>query len=359
MRDLEKRIALHKAFWNGDPMSEPLVSYRIGDYFFSDKFEANRKLLEKNHLVLPEEVIVDDYLPDYERMYRDCEETGQTAFFTAEPCTGIPWLEGMCGCPILGEDVAFMATPTADCIEDIGEIKLDPENPWVKKYVEFLDKLVKLSNGRFPVGEPILRGTTDVIGTMIGQSEMACATMTDPDLMHKSISQVAEMLRQLIELQYQHVPAFYDGYAAGFYHLWAPGKLIWYQEDLSAILSQKHYEEFLREPAEYICSGYDHTFVHLHPNSFFHLDGILSLQNLRAVQINKDVSGPTVEQMLPVFQRVLDADKRLIVWGDLTEDEVQMIITTLPHKGLFLNIISPTVEQAKEMQKKITNCWNK
>ena len=357
MRDLERRLALHRAYWAGGEMEEPLVSYRIGYYFFADKFKANLPLLEKNHLVTPEQIDVDAYLPDYERMYQACEQTGQTAFFTAEPCTGIPWLEAMCGCPIRGEEVAFMATQTCDDIEDVGEIGYDPENPWAKRYMEFLDKLVTLSDGRFPVGQPIMRGTTDVVGSMMGQSEMACAAMTDPELLRQRLNESAELLRQVIAEQYRHVPAFYDGWAAGFYHLWAPGKLIWYQEDLSAILSKKHFDEFLREPAEQICGGYDYTFMHLHPNSFFHLDGILSLKGLRAVQINKDVSGPTVEQMIPVFRKVLEAGKRLIVWGNLTEEEIRLVMRKLPHMGLFLNVISPSVDEAKQLQSVISTAW--
>lgn len=357
MRNLEKRLALHKAFWDGAVMDEPIVSFRIGDYFFADKFKANLPLLVKGHVLTPEQVMVDDYLEDYERMYLDCERTGQSAFFTADPCTGIPWIEGMVGCSIVGEEVSFMATPTCESIEEIGEIQFDPSHPWMQKYIEFLEKLGKLSADRFPVGQPIMRGTTDVIGTMMGQSELACATMTDPELVHLRFGQVATLLRAVIEEQYRHVKPFLGGYAAGFYHLWAPGSLIWYQEDLSAILSKRHFDEYLRETSERICSGYDYSFVHLHPNSFFHLDGILSLKNLCAVQINKDVSGPTVEEMLPVFRRVLDADKRLIIWGDLTEAEISMIMEVLPHKGLFLNVIAPTVEAAQAINEIAVSKW--
>ena len=355
MRDLEKRIALHKAFWNGEPMDQPIVSYRIGDYFFANKFQANLPLLVKDTLVTPDMVDVDAYMDDYERMYQMSEETGQSAFFTVEPNTGIPWMEGMAGCPIRGEEVAFMATEVGDDIEAVGEIALDRQNPWFLKYVEFLDKLVKLSDGRFPVGEPIMRGTTDVLGCMIGQSTMACAVMEEPEQVQRIFGQVAQMLRDVIEEQWRHVPKFYGGYAAGFYHLWAPEKIIWYQEDLSAILSPWHYDQFLKDVSSKICQGYNYSFVHLHPNSFFHLDGILAQPNLKAVQINKDVTGPTVEEMIPVFHRVLNAGKRLIVWGDLTNAEVTMLMEELPHHSLFLNVITPTVDGAKEIQEIVSS----
>lgn len=357
MRDLDRRIELHKAYWEGRALAEPIASYRIGDYFFANKFKANSNLLKKGTQVTADMIHVDDYMEDYQRMYQMSEEIGQTAFFTVEPNTGIPWMEGMAGCPILGEESAFMAIPVGECVEDLVDIRLERDNPWFLKYIEFVEKLVVFADGRMPVGEPIMRGTTDVIGCLIGQSEMACAVMTDPEIMRKVFGQVAVMLKEVIAEQWKRVPEFYGGYSSGFYHLWAPGKMIWYQEDLSAVLSPWHYDEFLRETSAYICEGYDYTFTHLHPNSFFHLDGILSQKGLRAVQINKDVSGPTVEQMLPNFQKVLAADKRLIVWGDLTREEVAMLMDELPHKSLFLNVVAPALEEAKAINDIITTHW--
>ena len=359
MRDLEKRIKLHREFWDGAPLSEPVVSYKIGDYFFADKFRANLPLLEKGTISTTDMVDVDAYMVDYEEMYQMSEKTGQTGFFTAEPNTGIPWIEGMVGCPIQGEEVAFMGMPILDDINDVSDLILEDNNPWLLKYLEFVEKLVALSKGRFPVGQPIMRGSTDVLGCLIGQSNMALAVMIEPEKTKKLFNQVAEMLRKIIYEQFKRVPEFYGGYAAGFYHLWSPGKQIWYQEDLSAILSPKHYDEFLKETSEIICKGYDYTFVHLHPNSFFHLDGILKQPLLKAVQINKDVSGPTVEEMIPVFRRVYDANKRLIVWGDLTIDETKMLMEELPQHSLFMNIVAPTVEYAQELQEIISSKWKK
>ena len=359
MRDILRRIALHRSFWSGAPMDEPIVTYRIGDYFFANKFKANLPLLENGRPLAPEDVDVDAYLEDYERMYMECESTGQSGFFACEPCTGIPWIEGMMGCPISGGSVSFVATHVCDSLFDIdiGELKLDHQNPWLLKYIEFLDKLTALAAGRFPVGQPIIRGTTDVIGTMIGHSELACSAITDPEIMREALSQIAEVQREIIAEQYRHIKPFHGGYAAGFYHLWAPGTIIWYQEDLSAILSKHHFDEYIRDTSEHICSGYDYSFVHLHPNSFFHLDGILSLQNLSAVQINKDVGGPSVEKMLPLFRQVVAADKRLILWGDFTPEEVTMVMDALPHKGLAFNIVASTVDDAKGINEIIVSRW--
>lgn len=353
MNLIEKRLLMHKDFWEGKPQKTPLVSYRIGDYFFSNKFKANLPLLEKGKIITPDMIDVDAYLEDYDRMYRQSEEIGQSAFFTVEPCVGFPWMEAILGCQVVGAEVAFVSHQKFNSIEDLKDLHLDTNNPWYRKYIEFLDKLTLHSKGRYPVGQPIMRGVTDTLGALIGQEEMACSLITDPELTREVFLRIVNVHRAIIEEQYRHVQPFHGGYAAGFYHVWSPGKMIWYQEDLSALMSPQHYNQYLRETANNICSGYDYSLLHLHPSSFHLIDNILSIEGLKLVEINKDVGGPSAAEMLPEFQKVLAADKRLVVWGDLVEDEIDVVLDHLPAHSIFLNIVAPSVERACEINEHI------
>ncbi|HBR04002.1 MAG TPA: hypothetical protein DD738_15485 [Ruminiclostridium sp.] len=353
MYSIEDRLLLHREFWEGKTQKAPLVSYRIGDYFFSNKFQANLPLLEKGKVVTPDMIDVEAYLEDFDRMYAQCEEIGQTAFFTVEPCVGFPWMEAILGCDVIGGEVAFISDPKFESIEDLEDLHLDKNNPWYIKYIEFLDKLTRHAKGRYPVGQPIMRGVTDTVGALIGQEEMACSLITDPELTGEIFMKVSNVQRAVIEEQYRHIQPFHGGYSAGFYHLWAPGKFIWYQEDLSALMSPPHFDQFLRKTANNTCSGYDYTLLHLHPSSFFHLDKILSIKGLKVVEINKDVGGPSITEMLSQFRQVLEAGKHLMVWGDLTEAEVDLILGNLPSRRLFFNIIAPTVDRAREINEHI------
>lgn len=357
MMPLEERLRLHTAFWDGSEMQEPLVSFRIGDYFFADKFEANKPLLVPQTVVTPDMIPVDAFLADYEHMYRECEETGQSGFFTAEPCTGFPWMEAMMGAKVLGAGSAFVTHPRCGTLEDLGGIRFDSKNPWAQIYFEFLTKLVRLSGGRFPVGQPILRGFSDCVGALIGQTELVYALMDQPALLRERFEEIAHFQTALLDEHYRRVSTFHGGYAVGFYHLWAHGKVIWYQDDLTALMSPAHYQGFVKEPSSKICAYCDYSLVHLHSSSFFHLDGILSLPQLKAVEINKDVGGLSVHQMIPEFRRVINAEKSLVVWGSLTKTEISEIMGNLPHKRLHFNLIVPTVGDAKELNGYIKDLW--
>ena len=354
---LEERLQLHKDFWDMKEMSEPIVTYRKEDFFYTNKYEAASEIRKKNVYPTPDMVHVDDFLEDYETQYQDCEVMEQTGFWTAEPYLGIPWMEAMVGCPFVGEEDAFMALSTCNSLEEIGDLHITENNPWVQKYLEFIDKLVKFSDGRFPVGQSLLRGVTDVVGTKMGQAEFPYAVMDEPELIMQKFMEVAESLRFLHEETYKRIPSWNGGYAGGLYSVWAPGKIVWFQEDLAAILSKVHYNQFIRSTSEYIMKGYDYTMVHLHPSSFHHLDDMLKVPQIRCMQINEDVSGPTVQDMIPQFKKCLEAGKTLMILAILDPDDVAYVMDHLPHYGLFFHLAVPDIDYAKEINKVLKTRW--
>jgi DNA-binding FadR family transcriptional regulator len=344
---LEERLALHRTFWTQKQQPRPLASFRVGDFFFARHFQAALPLLEPDKFISPEMLNVSEFLPDYERMFREAEELGQDCFWTGEPYTGIPWMEAILGCPIRAGKESFTSRPwLSSPAEALEKVHIDPQNPWLAKYLEFTTALAKHSRGRYPVGMPIMRGPTDMLGALLGQQEMVVALMeTDPRVMLKLIERVTRAFLAVIEAQRRLTPPFYGGQALGFYHLWAPGKAIWFQDDLSSILSPKLYRQFFLDSARMILTGHDHTAVHLHPNSFFILDELLGLENLKAVQVNKDISGPGIKEMLPVLAKIMQT-RGLILWGDLTVEDLELVWKNLPCRGLALNVVAPTQEEA-------------
>jgi DNA-binding FadR family transcriptional regulator len=344
---LVERLALHRTFWAREQQPRPLASFRVGDFFFARHFQAALPLLEPGKTMLPEMLNVSEFLPDYERMFHEAEELGPDGFWTAEPYTGIPWMEAILGCPIRAGQESFTSQPwLASPEEALEKVRFDPLNPWLAKYLEFTAALAKQSRGRYPVGMPIMRGPTDMLGALLGQQQMVMALMDeDPRIMLSLIERVTLAFLSVIEAQGRLTPPFYGGQALGFYHIWAPGKAIWFQDDLSSILSPTLYRQFFLGSARMILAGHDQTAVHLNPNSFFILDELLSLENLKTIQVNKDVSGPGIREMLPVLAKIMQT-RGLILWGDLTVEDLELVKKNLPCRGLALNVVAPSPEEA-------------
>lgn len=346
---IAERLHMHRLYWQREEQPYPLAAFRVAkDFFFSRHFQAAQPLLVLGKRIKPEMLTVEEFLPDYERMFQDSERIPQDGFWTAEPFTGIPWMEAMLGCEIYAAEESFISKPWLKDLDQVETLRLDRENPWLQKYLEFTDALVAFFKGRFPVGMPIMRGPSDMVGALMGQAEMVYALQDEPERMKTLFQKVTEIFLQVQKLQGSRIPPFFGGWSLGFYHVWCPGPSIWYQDDLSALLSPELFRSFLVPTSRRICEGFPYTAVHLHPASFFLLDDILSNERLTAVEVNKDVGGPSVEEMLPELEKIL-ARKNLILWGDLTIQDLEVVRKRLPLRGLFFHIIASSVEEAEEL----------
>jgi hypothetical protein len=76
---------------------------------------------------------------------------------------------------------------------------------------------------------------------------------------------------------------------------------------------------------------------------------MLSNERLRVIQINKDVGGPCVEAMLPEFRKTLEKGRNLVIWGDLTIEDIKIDYDNLPPEGIFFNLVEPDFAAAEKV----------
>ena len=351
---IEERLQACRDFWEGKEQKHPLVVFRLGQVFFSKEFRAVDSLLHMGTQVTADMLRVKEFLPDYERMYQDLEKVSMDGIFSADPCTGIPWMEAILGAKVEGTNVSFVSHPTLTDVEQLQDLSFSRENPWYQKYLEFSRKLTALSEGRFPVAQPILRGVTDTVGSILGQQNLVWGIIDEPDFIRKAFDVVVDAQRALIEDQYKVIQPYHGGYNLGFYHIWAPGKVLWFQEDLAALLSPQHFDEFLFRTYNRYVEGYDYTTVHLHPTAFHHLDGIMGVKGLTAVQINIDENVSDLETLFPACQKVIEGGKRLLLgMGSFSKNDLDLILKKLQRNSIALNIIANSVEEANELMEYI------
>ena len=351
----EERKQLHRQFWDGQLMPVMPASFRLGDYFFANKFDAAKPLLEKNRRLDPDDLIVDLFLPDYERMYQEVSQIGQTGFWVAEPLVAIPWLEAMLGCSVFGSQDSFYTRPP-DTFPDLAQVRNGiRQNRWFLKYMEFVEKFLVLSRGRFPVGQPITRGVSDMLGALYGQEPMIFAMADSPDQVKATADHCTHVFLDLMAAHHQACARHQAASGLGFYHIWTPEPGIWFQEDLSAILSPTLYREIIKPYDERICQAYPTNMMHLHSSSFHLLDDLLAIQGLKAVEINKDIGGLSTREMALVFQSILDHSLRLVIWGTLDQDDLDFLIRSFPPRGIFLNLVAGNLAEARQLAAILAN----
>ena len=329
---IKKRIQRHRNFWEKTNDS-PLIGYSLGNYFVSKRFNAVENLLGSGKYVKSDDFNVERFLNDYDSMYLQALEEGADLVFSACPFTGLPWMEAMFGCKVISQESSFIASPVPGA-EFSKEIQIT-DYSWSDKYFEFIDFINKNGEGRYPAGQPILRGPGDVLAGIFGQKELIFNLYDYPEDAKKRLYEISDIFLSFVKKGSEGGKDFYGGYSMGFYPIWCPGRALWFQDDITALLSPDLYDEFFLSIHKRMANACEYSMIHLHPDSFYLIERLLTIDALKAIQINKDIGGPSVTEMLPVLQNV-QAKKNLVLWGDFSNDEIKDLTAGLNAEGVFI-----------------------
>ena len=162
-KSVDDKIDAYLKFWNLEETPYPIIGFDVGGFFPFQWFGALRELGE-NVWLEPEHLEVSKYLDDYTSVYKRASSVNDDFIKGVSPIPAIPWMEAILGCPveISGESI-WGRERNADWKELEG-LSLKENNPWLKKYLEFLEALVGNAQGEYPISQPILRGITDLVG---------------------------------------------------------------------------------------------------------------------------------------------------------------------------------------------------
>lgn len=253
------------------------------------------------------------------------------------PAFGIPWVEAIAGSPILVHPGTLWAGPCLDDYADRPPIKFDPGNPWLRKLIEFTEALVATSNGRFPVALPQMRGPLDVLAALRTSEGMALDLIERPEAVRTVLGELTDLWIGIAEAVLEVIPPFAGGYCTRM-KMWAPGRAVTPQNDASSLISPQMYEEYLLPLDRRIVSRFPYHSFHLHSTEHHQIDGLLTLENLTAIQLTLEhtLGGPSLEVTLPAAARVLQSKPLLLVALDV--ETAETCLAELPSAGLCLTI---------------------
>ncbi len=295
----------------------------------------------------PDMVEPHEFMDDEERLLREGEGIDDDIFRGASPSQAIGWLGAMLGCSVRilpGSTLAEERSLSWDELEHVG---LDHGNAWFRTYIDFADTLVGRSKGRFPVSHGTLVGPCDLHAALRGHGQSVVDLIDEPGRSSRLLWRLAEVFREITDEVWKRIPLFHGGYYDAQYQLWAPGSIIRMQEDATALYSPKLYRRFLQDIDRDLASHFDYSFIHLHSTSMFILDLFLEIEEIRCFEVNYEVSGPPLEDVIADFQRVQEAGRPLLIRGSFTPDEIDLVLDRLDCRGLYLYIM---VESEREIE---------
>ena len=204
-------------------------------------------------------------------------------------------------------------------IEEIS-IRYDPENRWVQRIKEIYRAGLQRWQGMVLMGMPDLGGVMDVVSTFCGAENLLMALYDAPE----------EVLRLCGEAQEAWFQAYWDlaavlrengnpGYAdwSGIYSA-TPSYIL--QSDFAYMIGPEMFRTFVLPHIEDACQRLDNAIYHLDGvGQLAHLDMLLALPRLKAVQWVYGDGKPSARHWMEVYQKIARAGKRNFVIGDVRE----------------------------------------
>lgn len=334
------------AKWLRRENDRPLLGFSLGSYYPLHRYPHGAAKLPEGP-VRPEDVAVADYLDDTDRLFDLHGRAGGDLVFSASPFLGLPWVEASLGCGVVADHTTGSTRSTPPV--SIAVPRFSGDNPWVHKMLEFIPALVERSAGRYPVGVTLMRGISDLLSALYGGGNFVLRMVDEPEEVHALVEQLTDYWIAFGRCLLGALPQFHGGTGSFFYSLWCPGRMIWLQEDAVALLSPALYEEFIYPADCRIARAFENTVIHLHPTRFIPSKQLVAT-DLAAIELHIDHDGPRAEALEDHYRTILSA-KPLLVWGDLTDADLEFLLTRLPHQGLAVNAVVDTVERAEALAK--------
>lgn len=328
----------YRAFWGREAVERPLVGFSFKSWFPLEEYAASAAWQSARRLT-PEMVRPEEFMDDQERLLREGEALDDDILRGACPSQAVPWIAGMLGSELSILPGSILGEERNLSWDGIDHVRIEHENPWFRKYIEFAEALVARSAGRFPVSHGTLQGPSDISALLRGHSQSILDLLDEPEKSSQLLWRMGKAFREITQEVWRHIPRFYDGYFDAQYQLWAPGPIARMQEDATALYSPELYREFVQPVDRELASHFPCSFIHLHSTSMFVLDAILEIEEIRCFQVNHDVSGPPLRTMIPFFQMIQRAARPLLIRGSFSPDEVRLLMDSLEPCGLYVYIM--------------------
>ncbi|MGD0223856.1 MAG: hypothetical protein ABSF71_16120 [Terriglobia bacterium] len=347
------KIDRYKDFWSLADVKRPLVGFTFVGWFPFGEFSACRRWASSNYLT-PEMINPAAFMDDHVRIVREGEVVDDDLLRGAAPTqVAVPFLPGALGCKmrILSDNV--MGEEQGLSWEEALRVRLDLHNPWFRKYVEFGQALAVESRGLFPVSHAADLGPTDLHAALRGHSQSILDLTDDPQKSAELLARLGDVFCEFTQEFWKVIPLFHGGYFDGQYSLWSPGPIVRMQEDATAVYSPSLYRKFVQPVDRKLASHFASAFIHLHSSSMFLLDAFLEIEEIRCFEINNDVCGPPMREMVGYFQKVQKAHRPLLIRGALTLEDLNVLLDCLEPRGLFLNIMVNIMNEIETLRSRL------
>ena len=330
--DYEKSHQRHLAFWDNELIDRPLVE------FYLEKPQEERVPFPPSHHTDSAERWLDvEYQAEYNLAAMSNREFLGDGMPVVYPNLGPELFSALYGCPLhFGDYGTSWSDPILHNWSEADQIVLDWHHPYLKKLHELTDAFIEIGKGKFITGITDIHAGGDAIAAFRDPQNLAVDMLAYP-------AEIQALLRRVTDDYFKFYDIFYNQLkTAGlpittWTMLVSDTKYYVPSNDFSIMISKKMFDEMFLPGIIEECQYMDHNIYHLDgPGALRHLDSLLSIKELDAVQWVFGAGNEGFQRWVGVYQKIQAAGKGIQVNCEVSE--IDQVMETLSPRGLYLNV---------------------
>jgi len=327
----------HSAFWRR-ANTTALVAKMPQPYWGGKPYPLRGREVSEPTAITPDDVDIDRLLgvdrPLPHWAQDDLIESVGNIFPTA-------WMEAVIGCSIHASAFGCVAkSPNVDLREAAKNFSMDAalNSEWLALMVRLLDRARECAHNQLAVRQWHMRGIVDMLAAYFGEAALCTAAYDSPDALHTLADKFAEtwiaVARRGLELRQR----WNAGYVSAW-RVYAPEPLIDYQIDASSLFSTKMYVKYFLDADRKVLQAFPYSIVHTHATGLRHVASLTAIPELGGIEIHLDRETGVwdKESILATCHTIQARNKTLVLWGELSADDLREFQTALDPRGLAIN----------------------
>jgi hypothetical protein len=278
------------------------------------------------------------------RAEREAARLRNTVFYAdalpiAWPNMGPEIFSAWCGCGYqFGDTTAWSFPCVNDWEKDGPKAVFNPEHPLFKKTVDYTNALLERAKGTFIVGLTDFHPGGDHLAALRDPQNLATDMLDCPEL-------VAEKLASSYTEYFRVYDFFYNILVSAgmpitsWMSLIHEGRFYIPSCDFSCMISTEMFERYFLPGIAEECRFYERSIYHLDgPGALRHLDSILQIKELDAVQWVCGSGREGFARWLDVYKKIQNAGKGMPL--SISLDELPLVFEALRPEGVWFSSIS-------------------
>lgn len=241
----------------------------------------------------------------------------------------------------LMEDITLMEDTVwyRPAIEDwqTYDLQFDPNNRWWQLTRAMAEAAVEQGKGKYLVAVPDFQVAIDIVSLLRSPDRLCLDLMENPDCVKRATTYILDHVYAYCYREIRAIIARHSEWIADWIGLFARGEHDVVQCDFCALISPRHFEQFCLPDIRKQCQQLDTSIFHLDgPDAVRHLDALLEIPELDAIQWVPGAGKPPAVGWLPMLKRVQRAGKSLVISSPAAD--VERILEELSPCGLMISV---------------------